>query len=103
MKLHNCKVKIIVNEELSFFQKIYWKFKEWMIKSAITNKDAKGITVEDALLGSNLLKSESEYLVHTSIFPQKYEIKDKKKDKEAKEKKKHYVPRITIYVMYEVT
>jgi hypothetical protein len=98
----NIKVKIVVNDKLNFFQKLLWKFKELSIKTAIYNKSAKGTTIEEVLKASGILKSDKEYFTHTSIFPQKYEVRDKDKDQKAKEEKKRYIPRIIIFIKFEV-
>jgi hypothetical protein len=95
----NCKVKIIPNKEnLGFFQKIKLRFKEWIIKSLLSNKKAEGYTIERAITENIHLESKDEYFHHLDIFPLKYEVRNKELDK----KSKHYIPRLTILIKYEI-
>jgi hypothetical protein len=81
MYFTNCKVRIIVNEKLNLFQRISWWFKELLIQSSINNKPCNGVTIEEVLISNGLLKN-GEYLMHLSTYPQKYEVRNKKKDKD---------------------
>lgn len=102
MSFSDCRVYIVVNKKLNIFQKIKWWFKELLIQTAIKNKAACGMTIEDVLVSSNLLESDDEYLVHLSTLPEKYEVKNKKLDGNNIRKRRHYIPRLTIYVTYKL-
>lgn len=94
------KVEIIPNEKkLSFFDTLKTKWREWLIKKLLTNKEADGYSIEKAI-NKVLSKKDSEYLHHLDIFPLKFEVRDKKLDK--KHKHKHYIPRLTILIKYEL-
>lgn len=98
MYFTNCKVRIIVNEKLNLFQRISWWFKELLIQTSINNKPCNGVTIEEVLISNGLLKN-GEYLMHLSTYPQKYEVRNKKKDKD---KKHHYIPRLTIFIKFNL-
>lgn len=97
MYFKKCEVKIVVNDKLSLCQRVGYWIKEAIIQSTLTGKEASGMTIEKVLLGSGLLKNENEYLSHTSIYPLKYVVKDKTKEKE-----KHYKPRLTVFIKFQI-
>ena len=99
-KFNNIEVEIIPNEKkLSFLDSLKMKWKKWLIKKLLTNKEADGYSIEKTI-NKVLSKKDSEYLHHLDIFPLKFEIRDKKLDK--KHKHKHYIPRLTILIKYEL-
>lgn len=94
------EVEIISNRKnFSFLDSLKTKWKEWLIKKLLTNKEADGYSIEK-VINKVLLKKDSEYLHHLDIFPLKFEVRDKKLDK--KHKHKHYIPRLTILIKYEL-
>lgn len=99
MYFTNCKVEIIVNEELNLLQRIKWWFEELKIQMKINNRTLNGVTIEEALINSGLVK-EGEYLMHLSTYPLKYEIRNKEKDKSRK--RHHYIPRVVIFIKYNI-
>ena len=99
-KFNNIEVEIISKEKkLSFLDSLKMKWKKWLIKKLLTNKEADGYSIEKTI-NKVLLEKDSEYLHHLDIFPLKFEIRDKKLDK--KHKHKHYIPRLTILIKYEL-
>lgn len=99
-KFGKVEVEIIPNEKkLSFLDSLKTKWKEWLIKKLLTNKEADGYSIEK-VINKVLSKKDSEYLHHLDIFPLKFEVRDKKLDKNHKHK--HYIPRLTILIKYEL-